>query len=180
MKDYTFDATLEIESCRRASGEVFSMIFKNDRGWAVVLIDEDSGTLAIVSNHGKWIYRWQFTGCNPRALKDFLAASDRHGLSKKLSGDSDEFDVAYEWLCDGIIPAIQRELIRMVDERPKKTRRFIYLPKPVTRRGLFKRIRVEAGVYERFDNTQGEVDIVIDSRILRIKSSEFVEVKGDT
>jgi hypothetical protein len=69
-----------------------------------------------------------------------------------------------------------RELEGQGKQRPQ---RYVYLPVDVTGDFPFNDIRAVAGLYERHENPQGAVSVMVpDGRMLGVKPGEFVDAGG--
>lgn len=57
---------------RRNDAEVYSCRFEKTMGWAIMLLHEETGTVAIHSDYGDWVFSWPAYGRGQCTLKEFL------------------------------------------------------------------------------------------------------------
>lgn len=58
---------------RKQDAEVYSCRFEKPRcGWAIIMFHEQTGTIAIHSDFGDWVYSWPSPGRGKCTLKDFF------------------------------------------------------------------------------------------------------------
>lgn len=74
---------LETVILKRRAAEVFYFRFKNC-GWAVVFIDEDTGTVSIHSDYGDWNFSWPAPGRGDSTVKEFFCTTDCDYLAMKF------------------------------------------------------------------------------------------------
>lgn len=89
------DKTLKVTKFSQGVAEVYQYRL-NDYDWAVVFIDEASGTVAIHSSYGEWSFCWPANGRGTRTLKEFLCYSGSgcydYLANKFMQGVKEEFD----------------------------------------------------------------------------------------
>lgn len=68
------------------------------------------------------------------------------------------------------------------DGKPKKTKRYVYLPQDVRGDGPFAHHVARSGVYERHENQHGAVSVMVSDNegwfMLGVKPAEFVDAGG--
>ena len=70
----------------KASGpaEVFTCRFEDRAGWAVMMIHDHTGTVAIDSDYGSWVYSWTSAGRGQKSIKEFLCNCSCDYLASKF------------------------------------------------------------------------------------------------
>ncbi len=99
--------TLEAEKFQRRVGcELYSCRFSNRSGWALLILDEETGAVTIQSDYGDWSFIWPPAAHGRKSLKHFLCEGDFHYLAGKFMGraDIDVFDF------DATISEMKREI----------------------------------------------------------------------
>lgn len=87
------DERLKVGTIIKKQTDMYHFRFKPS-GWALVFIDEPTGTLAIHSDWGDWAFSWPNPGRGTGTLKQFLANGSYDYLAGKLTmGKQDEFDL---------------------------------------------------------------------------------------
>ena len=87
------DYTLKIKTFERRDGaELYYARFEGS-GWAILILDEGTGMVAIHSDWGDWTYSWPMPGRGTPSLKRFLGKCDYHYLAGKFCRERYEFDV---------------------------------------------------------------------------------------
>lgn len=74
-----------------APAEVYYTRFEGS-GWALLIIDSDTGTVAIHSDYGDWTFSWPSPGRGPCTIKEFLCRGDFDYLANKFDSSRDLFD----------------------------------------------------------------------------------------
>lgn len=77
---------------RREDAEVYSFRWRSG-GWAVVLMHEETGIVAIESDHGDWVYSWPKPGRGDCSLREFVSDASCGYLAQKFTrGQPDRLD----------------------------------------------------------------------------------------
>lgn len=73
--------------------EVYSARF-DACGWAIIFLHEQSGTVAIHSDYGDWVFSWPANGRGERTIKEFICEAGFDYLAGKFEhGKEREFDL---------------------------------------------------------------------------------------
>lgn len=101
----------------KSIGEQYIIRLPNLNGWAIIFLDEKTGTLSIHSDFGNWAYSWHSIGC--ATLKQFLTECDDDYLCRKFCGSKEFVNVKKT------IKEIRREILekRENDEISKELAR---------------------------------------------------------
>ena len=87
--------SLKTKSVARYEAEVFYFRFERC-GWAVVFVDEKTGTIGIHSDYGDWNFSWPKPGRGDCMLKEFFDEADCDYLARKFMlgrrSEIEEFD----------------------------------------------------------------------------------------
>jgi len=74
--------------------EVFSCRFEKRHGWAIIILHEETGTVAIHSDYGDWVYSWPAPGRGDCTLKEFVChGSYDYMAGKFMQGVPEKFDL---------------------------------------------------------------------------------------
>lgn len=65
--------------------EVFSCRFVKRGGWAIIFLHEQTGTVAIHSDYGDWVFSWPANGRGPRTLKEFVCEGSYDYMAGKFT-----------------------------------------------------------------------------------------------
>lgn len=78
---------------RRTDAEVFSTRFDKQYGWAIIILHEETGVVAITSDYGDWVYSWPSPGRGPYTLKEFVCHGSYDYMACKFeAGKPEQFD----------------------------------------------------------------------------------------
>ncbi len=93
--------------------EVFSCRFEKRGGWAILFLHEETGTVAIHSDYGDWVFSWPAPGRGPGTLKEFIChGSYDYMACKFMMGEKERFDL------DQTIKDIEDEIAEKQDSMP--------------------------------------------------------------
>lgn len=77
----------KVASVNVSEGTVYTLRFDNTFGWAVVVVSDATGMLAITSDWGEWAFRWNLRGMpEGHTLTQFLATTDGDYVARKFLG----------------------------------------------------------------------------------------------
>ncbi|MDD5301475.1 MAG: hypothetical protein PHS14_00085 [Elusimicrobia bacterium] len=80
---------------RRTDAEVYSTRFDKQYGWAIIILHEETGVVAITSDYGDWTYSWPSPGRGNCTLKEFVCHGSYDYMACKFEGGKpEEFDGA--------------------------------------------------------------------------------------
>lgn len=108
------DFKLEARAFRRVTdAEVYSCRFNNRAGWAVLILHDETGTVAVHSDYGDWVYSWPRPGRGECSLREFLASCSEEYVAQKFMGRDERriFDF------DGTVKAFKEAIIQSRRER---------------------------------------------------------------
>lgn len=78
---------------RLPDAEVYFCRFANRSGWAMAILHEATGTVAIHSDYGDWVYSWPAPGRGTPTLKEFLCGGSYDYLACKFEqGRKEKYD----------------------------------------------------------------------------------------
>lgn len=107
-KEYQKQYELVVDRFQRKTGsEMFTASFANRSGWAILVLDEDTGFVSIQSDYGNWDFIWPPACHGRRSLKHFLCEADYPYLAGKFfhGRGEEEFDF------HGTVDKIKRDII---------------------------------------------------------------------
>jgi hypothetical protein len=70
---------------RREDAEVYSCRFAPGGDWAILILHEDTGTVAIHSSHGDWTFSWPRPGRGDCSLREFVTSGSYDYLAGKFT-----------------------------------------------------------------------------------------------
>lgn len=98
---------------RIEDAEVYSTRFDKQFGWAIMILHEQTGTVAIHSDYGDWVFSWPAPGRGPYTLKEFICHGSYDYMACKFEqGRSEQFDK------DQTIKDIEDEIAEKQDAQP--------------------------------------------------------------
>lgn len=98
---------------RMEDAEVYFMRFNNRSGWAMAIIHEPTGTIALHTDYGDWTYSWSKAGLGDRTVKGFLCDGHFDYFADKFErGKKDVFDL------DATVAAINDAIAEVADDNP--------------------------------------------------------------
>ena len=92
---------------------VYSCRFSSRSGWAIAIFHEETGTVAIHSDYGDWIYSWAAPGRGEGTLKEFFCHGSYDYMACKFEqGRKEKFDK------EQTIKDIEDEIAEKQDAQP--------------------------------------------------------------
>ncbi len=124
MKDSETRCRLVATNFKQLSGaEVFSCRFGDRAGWAIILLHEETGTVAIESDYGKWIFSWPSPGRGQCTLREFICHGSYDYMANKfLAGQKERWDKerTIAGISDAIAEACDEQPITWHEDRCKE------------------------------------------------------------
>jgi hypothetical protein len=103
--------------------KILTIHLKFERGgWSIYYIDEDSGSLLIMSDWGNYSYMWGHGGRGDKTLAQFLAGCSSEYIAEKLK-PSRAKGAPIGWLgvlANQLVPALQGYLKEMIDAASRR------------------------------------------------------------
>lgn len=107
----------------RTKAEVYSCRFDRTFGWAIIMLHEETGTVAIHSDYGDWVFSWPSPGRGEGTLKEFICHGSYDYMASKFdSGRKEEFnaDATHEAMVKDLIA--ERRAHHIYDMTKEKAR----------------------------------------------------------
>jgi hypothetical protein len=78
---------------RLTDAEFYYTRFDKQFGWAMIMLHEETGTVAIHSDYGDWVFSWPSPGRGSGTLKEFICHGSYDYMACKFdTGRKEEFD----------------------------------------------------------------------------------------
>ncbi len=93
--------------------EVYFCRFNERAGWAMIMLHEQTGSVAIHSDYGDWLFSWPSPGRGQGSLKDFICDGSYDYLASKFeNGRKERFDL------EQTVKNMEDKIAEAADEKP--------------------------------------------------------------